>query len=89
MIAHTLESALKHAREAGIPRVIEIKCPRPSCGHTIYALTDGEDHEHRLWLKEFRQKAMKRFIYCKYCGYGSTSDTEGHFVFETHQVPQS
>lgn len=86
MVAHKLEDALNYAKENGIPRVIEIKCPRKSCGHTIYALTDGEDHEHREWLKEFRKKAMKRFIYCKHCGYGATSDTEGGFIFETHHV---
>ena len=86
MISRSLEEAMAFAKEHGIPRVIEMSCPRPSCGKTLYAVTDGDDREHKAWLKELQLKAMRRFIYCKYCGYGSASDTQGHFVFKTHKV---
>jgi len=77
---------MKYAKEHHIPRVIEIKCPRPSCGQTMYALTDDEKHEHAAWLDHFKSNRYKRHIACKRCGYGLTSDSEGDFIVTTHQI---
>lgn len=84
MINVSLEKAMEFAKENGIPRVIEIQCPR--CKGTVYALTDNDKHEHRAWMESFKKKSLSRFINCKHCGYGATSSTEGNFAFKTHQV---
>ncbi len=88
MITTSLKQALAFAEKNKIPRVIEIKCPRPDCGHTIYAVTDSDKHEHMGWLAEFKGNRFKRHIYCKHCSYGALAGAQGHFIFETHHVSQ-
>lgn len=86
MISFSLEEAMQYAKENKIPRVIEIKCPREDCGKTMYAVTDSDKHEHEIWLQKFRRDSFKRHIACRRCGYGMFSDSEGSFIFKTHNV---
>ena len=87
MIATSLAQAIAFAEKNEIPRVIEVKCPRPDCGKTIYAITDSEKHEHADWLAEFKSNRFKRHIYCKHCSYGALGSNEGHFILKTHHIP--
>lgn len=86
MISFSLAKAIAYAKEHKIPRVIEIKCPRKSCGKILYAFTDDDKHEHAAWLAEFKRQRFQRKIFCKHCGYGVTSDHEGDFIMETHEL---
>jgi len=87
MISTTLEKAMCYAKENRIPRVIEIKCPRPSCGKTMFAITDDDKHEHAAWLEQFKRERSKRHVYCKYCAYGAMGNSENDFKFVTHMPP--
>ena len=86
MIATSLEKAVVYAREKHIPRVIEIKCPRHSCGKTMFAITDDDEHEHAGWLESFKKNRSKRHVYCKHCAYGAMGGNENAFHFVTHSV---
>jgi hypothetical protein len=88
MLTTSLKQAIEFAKKNGIPRVIEIKCPRPDCGRTVYAVTDSDAHEHSAWLAEFKSNRFKRHIYCKHCSYGALGPHEGHFIFKTHHLRQ-
>ncbi len=86
MIAASLEQVLTFAEKNKIPRVIEIQCPRPDCGKTVYAATDSDKHEHADWLAEFKSNCFSRHIYCKHCHYGALGPNQGHFILKTHHV---
>ncbi len=84
MIAPSLDKALKFAKDHGIPRVIEIRCPQ--CKETIYAFTDDEKHEHTQWYEKLKKDRNERYVCCKKCGYGMLAANQGDFIFKTHEV---